>query len=178
MRSDASNGLWSFPSKKIMISLLPACLSLALAGCGDTSLRTGISPVLDVASVQSAAANQAIIVEALAQDAGLASADPEYYYRAAEAGFNYVDDQCSAYFDYMFFLDRRRGELKSGLAAAGATTGAILGLTNASTMSLAIVASAFGFASNATDMFTARCDRSVRTAPCRRRSRKSRGVLR
>jgi hypothetical protein len=152
MRPDASNSFSLFSPKKFMISLLSTCLSLALAGCGDPSLRTGISPVLDVASVQSAAANQATIVEALAADAGLAPGNPQYYYRAAEAGFNYVDDQCSAYFDYMFFLDRRRDELKSGLAAAGATTGAILGLTNASTMSLAIVASAFGFASNATDI--------------------------
>ena len=135
-----------------MISLLTGYLALGLAGCADTSLRTGINPVLDVASVQSAAANQAMIVDALAADAGSPSTDPEYYYRAAEAGFNYVDDQCSAYFDYMFFFDRRRNELKSGLATAGATTGAILGLTNASTMSLAIVASAFGFASNATDI--------------------------
>jgi hypothetical protein len=152
MRPDASNNLWPFASKKIMISLLSACLSLALAGCGDPSLRTGISPVLDVVSVQSAAINQATIIDALATDAGLTLGDPRYYYGAAEAGFNYVDDQCSAYFDYMFFLDRRRDELKSGLAAAAATTGAILGVTNASTMSLAIVASAFGFASNATDI--------------------------
>ena len=115
--------------------LIILLITISLSGCADTSLRTGISPVLDVASVQSAAANQATIVEALAADAGLAPGDPEYYYRAAEAGFNFVDDQCSAYFDYMFFFDRRRNELKSGLATAGATTGAILGLTNASTMS-------------------------------------------
>ena len=152
MRPDVSNSLWSFSSKTTMISLLTACLSFALAGCGDASLRTGISPVLDVASVQSAAANQATIVEALATDAGLATVDPEYYYRAAEAGLNYVDHQCNHNIDDMFYHYRSRSEIKSGLAAAGATTGAILGLTNASTMSLAIVASALGFASNATDI--------------------------
>ena len=65
--------------------------------------------------MQSAAANQATIVEALAADAGLARSDPQYYYRAAEAGFNYVDDQCTAYFDYMFFLDRRGTNSSPGL---------------------------------------------------------------
>jgi hypothetical protein len=123
-----------------------------LTSCADTSLRTGINPVLDVVSVQNAASNQTAIINALVLDAGYDPQGSVNYYEVAQAGFNYVDDQCTAYFDYMFFFDRRRNEIQSGLAAAGATTGAILGLTSASAMSLGIVASAFGFASNATDI--------------------------
>ena len=134
-----------------LLSFLPIVM-LGLSSCANTSLRTGISPVLDVASVQTAASNQIAIINALALDAGYDPQGNVNYYDVAQAGFNYVDDQCNAYFDYMFFFDRRRTEIQSGLAAAGATTGAILGLTNASAMSLGIVASAFGFASNATDI--------------------------
>ena len=71
---------------------------------------------------------------------------------ASLAGFNYVDDQCTAYFDQLYFIDRERGQLKSGLAAASGTTAAILGVTNASTLTMSVVASAFGFASAATDI--------------------------
>lgn len=136
---------------RFLLFLLPI-LTVGLASCADTGLRTGIKPVLDVASVQNAASNQTAIINALVLDAGYDPQGSVNYYDVAQAGFNYVDDQCTAYFDYMFFFDRRRNEIQSGLAAAGATTGAILGLTNASTMSLGIVASAFGFASNATDI--------------------------
>jgi hypothetical protein len=131
--------------------LLPIVL-LGLTGCNDLGLRKGPAPVLDVISVQTAASHQIAIINALAQDAGYDHPGEVSYYEVAQAGFNYVDDQCNAYFDEMFFLDRRRSEIKSGLLAASATTATILGLTNASTMSLAIVASAFGFASNATDI--------------------------
>ena len=139
--------------RSCLLSLLSLTL-LALAGCSDADLRKGPSPVLDATSVEAAASNQISIINALARDAGYDPGGPVDYYRVAEAGFNYVDDQCQAYFDEMYFIERGRSQAKSGLAAAGATTAAILGLTNASTMSLAIVASAFGFASNATDIVT------------------------
>ena len=138
--------------KCLLVSLVAA--AIGLSGCSDMGLglRRGVSPVLDATAVQQAASNQAAIIDALSADAGYSPNGPVDYYEVAEAGFNYVDDQCSAYFDSIFFVDRGRNQLKSGLAAAGATTAAILGLTNASTMSLAIVASAFGFASTATDI--------------------------
>jgi hypothetical protein len=123
-----------------------------LTGCNELGLRKGPSPVLDATAVQAAASNQEAIIAALAQDAGVQGNPSDYYYRVAEAGFNFVDDQCQAYFDTIFFIDRERSQIKSGLAAAGATTAAILGVTNASTLSMAVVASAFGFASAATDI--------------------------
>jgi hypothetical protein len=69
-----------------------------------------------------------------------------------QAGFNYVDDECRAYFNTIFFLNRDKDQIKSGLAAAGATTAAILGLTGASTKSIAIVAQAFGLGIVSTDL--------------------------
>jgi hypothetical protein len=69
-----------------------------------------------------------------------------------EAGFNYVDDECRAYFDAIFFLNRDKDQIKSGLAAAGATTAAILGVTGASAKSLAVVAQAFGLGIVSTDL--------------------------
>jgi hypothetical protein len=102
--------------------------------------------------------NQAAIVDALAREIGYDHPeDPASnvnYYEVAKAGFNYVDDQCRSYFDEMFFIDRGRSQIKSGLAAASGTTAAILGVTNASTLTMSVVASAFGFASTATDIVT------------------------
>lgn len=139
--------------KSSSVFVLPV-IAVGLAGCNALSLRKGPAPILDATSVQTAASNQRAIVYALAQDAGYEH--PEMggvdYYRVVEAGFNYVDDQCTAYFDTIFFLDRERGQLKSGLAAASGTTAAILGVTNASTLTMSVVATAFGFASAATDI--------------------------
>jgi hypothetical protein len=136
-------------------ALLLPLVSLGLTGCNELGLRRGPPPVLDVASIQSASGNQTMIIDALAvdaSDAGVFVDGTDRYYRIAEAGFNYVDDQCQSYFDQLFFIDRGRSQIKSGLAAAGATTAAILGVTNASTLTMAVVASAFGFASTATDI--------------------------
>jgi hypothetical protein len=139
------------PKARLFLLVLPI-VTLGLTGCNELGLRKGPAPVLDAASVQAAAFNQRAIIDALAQDAGYNLHGNVNYYQVALAGFNYVDDQCGAYFDEIFFLDRGRNQIKSGLAAASATTAAILGVTNASTLSLAVVASAFGFASSATDI--------------------------
>ena len=127
-------------------------ISLGLAGCSELNLRKCPAPVIDSSSVEAATNNQIVIIRALARDAGYDPDSSVDYYRVAEAGFNYVDDQCRAYFDEIFFIDRERSQLKSGLAAASGTTAAILGVTNASTLTLSVVASAFGFASAATDI--------------------------
>jgi hypothetical protein len=141
--------------KRRFFALLLPVVSLGLTGCNELGLRRGPSPVLDVASIQTASSNQTMIIDALAKDAsdnGVFVDGADRYYLIAEAGFNYVDDQCQSYFDQLFFIDRGRGQIKSGLAAAGATTAAILGVTSASTLSMAVVASAFGFASTVTDI--------------------------
>lgn len=137
------------PSGWLLLSVLP----FGLAGCNDFQHRTGPDPVLSAAAVQDASRNKSAIMVALAQDAGYFPGDKIDYYRVAEAGFNFVDDECRSYFNALFFLDRRRDELKSGFAAAAATTAAILTATGASQLSLGIVAAAFGLASNATDIY-------------------------
>lgn len=129
-------------------------MMLGLAGCAGFDQRKGLDPVINGAAVQSASSNKALLLDALARDAGFGPGESIDYFTVAEAGFNYVDDQCRAYFDNLFFLDRGREQIKSGLTAAGQTTAAILGVTGAAAPSLAIVAQAFGFAANATDMVT------------------------
>ncbi|MCI0735914.1 MAG: hypothetical protein L0Y50_06530, partial [Beijerinckiaceae bacterium] len=133
--------------------ILPLVM-LDLAGCAGFDQRRGLNPIIDGAAVQTASYNKTVIINALAIDAGYSPGEPVDYYRVAEAGFNYVDDQCRSYFDTLFFIDRGREQFKSGLTAASATTAAILGVTHASAPSLAILATAFGFASAATDIVT------------------------
>ncbi len=138
---------------KILFWWLPSSIVLlGLAGCAEFDQRKGLDPIIDGTAVHTASNNKDWILNGLAEDANVHDGDSDYYYLVTEAGFNYVDDQCRSYFDSLFFLERRRDELKSGLAASAATTAAILGVTHASTPSLAIVAAAFGLASSATDI--------------------------
>ncbi|MEX0953651.1 MAG: hypothetical protein WDZ83_00385 [Rhizobiaceae bacterium] len=73
-------------------------------------------------------------------------------YQVTLAGFNYVDDSCSQYFDRLFKLNRQRDAAKSALSVFGQTTDAILFATGASKLTMAIVAQAFGLASSLTDI--------------------------
>jgi hypothetical protein len=134
---------WRLPSSIVL---------LGLAGCAGFDQRNGLDPVIDSTSVQTASYNKSVILDALARDVRVDPNDSGYYYKVTEAGFNYVDDQCTSYFVYLFHLDRGREQLKTGLTAASATTAAILGVTKASAPSLAIVAAAFGLASTGTDI--------------------------
>ena len=122
-----------------------------LTGCAEFDLRKGPDPVMNGVAVQDASRNKSMVMAALVEDARRPDGRV-YYYEVAEAGFNFVDDQCRSYFNALFFLDRRRDELKSGLATGAATTAAILMATGASQLSLGVVAAAFGLASNATDI--------------------------
>jgi hypothetical protein len=131
-----------------------ACLSFSLAGCTlyGWEKRHGIDPILDPAAVEIANANHIRILTALARDANLVPSTPGDWYPVAEAGFNYIDDECRLYFNHLFFLNREKEQLKSGIIAAAATTAAILGVTGASSKSMTVVAEAFGFGSIATDL--------------------------
>jgi hypothetical protein len=135
-----------------------ACVGLAwlgasLAGCTGFEQRHGLKPIIDPAAVVSASNNTNIILSALARDARIPEPiAPSDWYLVAKAGFNYVDDQCTAYFDGLFFLNRGREQIKSGIASAGQATAAILGITGASATSIAVVAQAFGFGVSATEL--------------------------
>lgn len=126
--------------------------AFALAGCALDD-RLGPKPVLDASVAAEATNNKALLLNALAADAGYGGYTADYY-EVMQAGFNFVDDQCRAYFDHLFFLDRGRSQVKSGLAAANQTTAAILGVTGAASLTLAVVAQAFGLASAATDIIS------------------------
>lgn len=132
--------------------LLASILTLISASCNTFDNRRGLKPIIDANSVQAASANTNLVVAALSTDAGLLPGEPVDYYLVALAGFNYVDDQCRQYFDELFFINRGREQAKSGLAAVGQTTAAVLGVTGASATSLAVVAQAFGFGISATDV--------------------------
>jgi hypothetical protein len=114
--------------------------------------RYGPDPIMDGVAVKHASENQLLILRALADDAQITFSSNTDWYQVAQAGFNYVDDECRLYFNGLFFLNRDREQIKAGLTAAGATTAAILGVTGASTASMAIVAQAFGLGASVTDV--------------------------
>src|SRR5262245_8823945 len=135
-------------------AFIVVCLALNAAGCSSYAwqMRYGIDPILDPAAVEVASNNHVRILTALARDANLFPSTPGDWYPVAEAGFNYIDDQCRLYFNRLFFLNRERDQLKSGILATAATTAAILGVTGASTTSMTVVAQAFGLGAAATDL--------------------------
>jgi len=126
-------------------------LAAVLAGCTVSPFAqyVGPSPTLDAASVEQSSNRVNRIMNALARDSGGGT-----YYDLTEAGFNYVDDRCMEYFSQLFYLNRRREAAKAGFSAFNQTTSAILAGAGASTLSMAIVAQAFGLASSLTDIAT------------------------
>lgn len=141
-----------------MITQMSSCrvalplLVFLLYGCtGAAELNRGPSPVLKADHVESASRDMHRILGALRSDAANGLGDASWY-EVTLAGFNYVDDQCVAYFDRLFFLDRQRAAAKSGLDGFGQTTNAILAITEASKLSMTVVAQAFGLASHMTDV--------------------------
>lgn len=140
---------WSL-SKRFFVLASLWLLAVGLGGCFDK--RFGPDPVIVAASVETSTDNQIRILTALAKDANVEPNRPLFWYEVTQAGFNYIDDQCTIYFRELFFLNRDKDQIKAGLAAAGATTAAILGVTGASAKSIAVVAQAFGLASISTDL--------------------------
>src|SRR3954469_732512 len=127
-----------------------ALLAVGLAGCIEQ--RRGLGPVIDAASVESASSNTRRILQALALDAGVDPVAPSDWYLVAEAGFNYIDDQCKAYFHEQFSLGSERAGIRSGVTAAGQATAAILSVTGSPAMGLAVLAQALGLGASATDL--------------------------
>ena len=126
-----------------------AVVALMLSGCMADPTRhyIGIPPVIEAANVEQSSERVRRIMVALARDTPGGT-----YYDLTEAGFNYIDDRCMEYFDELFYLNRRREAAKAGINAFSQTTNAILGVTGASALSMAVVAQAFGLASNLTDV--------------------------
>jgi hypothetical protein len=132
---------------------LPIALAImTLTACNGLQYRHGPPPIIEGPKVEAASANKLQLLRALAQDASIGGDRASDWYLIAEAGFNFVDDQCRAYFDELFFLDRRADRIKTGLVVADKTTAAILAVTGATMPTMNIVAQAFGFAVHATDL--------------------------
>lgn len=126
--------------------------ALLLADCKELDRNRGLNPIIQASDVEIASQNQMRILTALAIDYGISDTRSSYWYDVSVAGFNYVDDECRVYFNDLFFLNREKDEIKTGLAAAGATAAAIMGVTGASTKSISIVAQAFGLGAISTDL--------------------------
>ena len=128
----------------VLLALAPA-----LTSCISSPAQrfVGLSPVLEADAVERSSGRVRRVMAALAQDAGGGS-----YYDVTEAGFNYIDDRCMEYFSELFYLNRRREATKAGLGAFDKTTSAILAATGAATLTMGVIAQAFGLASNLADI--------------------------
>jgi hypothetical protein len=132
---------------------LSLALCLGLAACApDGGALRAVGPTLDRDTVVKASADRQSIMNALIADASVGAPGGVSWYDTTLAGFNFVDDQCSAYFDSLFRLDRNRRATVSGIGAFGQTTNAILAATDGSAMTIALVAQAFGLASSMTEI--------------------------
>lgn len=125
---------------------------LLLTNCKGFERDRGLNPIIQASDVEIATQNQMRILNALAIDFNVSEAGNSRWYDVSLAGFNYVDDECRLYFNDLFFLNRENNEIKTGLAAAGATAAAVMGVTGATTKSISIVAQAFGLGAVATDL--------------------------
>jgi hypothetical protein len=125
---------------------------LLLTNCKGFERDRGLNPIIQVSDVEIASQNQMRILTALAIDYNVSETGNSRWYDVSLAGFNYVDDECRLYFNDLFFLNREKDEIKTGLAAAGATAAAVMGVTGATTKSISIVAQAFGLGAVATDL--------------------------
>lgn len=138
--------------KNDAFAALFAALILCACNGDNASLRRGLPPILDAPAVEVATGNKIRIMTALAKDAGYSPSSVSNYYDVAQAGFNFVDDQCRSYFNELYLLDRDVKTRKSAISAVSQTTSAILGITGAPALTISIVAQAFGLANNATDI--------------------------
>ena len=124
-----------------------------LAGClPDAGIEAGLSPVIDATQLENATDNNIRIINSLKKDASADSLTSPSWYDVTRAGFNYVDDQCSLYFNQLFKLNRKREALKSTASAFNTTTNAILAVTSSTTLTMAVVAQAFGLANKLIDI--------------------------
>jgi len=104
--------------KRVGVGLSVALLAVSLSGCVGFGRGHGLGPIIDATSVESASNNRQRILQALAKDAFLDLVAPSDWYLVAEAGFNYIDDQCKAYFYEQYLAGSGKAGVTSGLAAA------------------------------------------------------------
>lgn len=140
-------------------SLLGAC---AVAGCGLAQNQAdpravgirGVPATLQQSTIVANAEAQESLVTALIKKAHvrgeLDAIDPRWA-AVAEAGVGEVDLLCDQYIAALYNFNRDQQAAREGLTAAGATTAAILGLTGAAGVTIALVAASFGLAASLFD---------------------------
>lgn len=136
---------------KLLGRILSAGLALVLAACSSLTPRV-VSPTLDAKAVSDTVRSHGELMAALQADAdqlGYAGSD---WYEVSLAGFNYVDDQCTVYFDSLFAFNRSVSAVKSGLSAFNQTAAAIMQITGTAEVTMAVIAQAFGLAGSMTDV--------------------------
>ncbi|WP_349958116.1 hypothetical protein [Rhizobium sp. ZPR3] len=136
-------------------SSLNATILLFAAGVSSCSsfVNAGDAEVvaIDASRVESNSNNVQRVLYALSKDSADSTGKTNWY-RVTEAGFNYVDTRCDAYFVTLFKLDRDRLAVRDTLSGFSQTTSAILAATGASGISLAVVAQAFGLGGRLVDI--------------------------
>lgn len=133
-------------------------MAIGLAGCGavpGSETRYGPAQTLDVTDVVAETKRQADVMAAFAEGAGykdLAATGHREWYDVTLAGYNYVDEKCDAYLRQLFVLEREKNRASESIVQVDKLTGAILGASGASSMSIQVVAQAFGFGSTMTKL--------------------------
>lgn len=133
-----------------IVVCLSICFALGLSAC--TQAPASINRSLRGSIVRAHSDDLKILLDALAVDASYGGSDVTFY-RVAQAGFNFVDGQCVDYLDTLNDLDRKRHAAKRAFAGFGQTSNAIMAVTGASRVTLAVVAQAFGLADGLTDAY-------------------------
>lgn len=141
-------------------SVMAICATFVLAGCEGAAgfgNRYGPSPEMPRLLVEASTSHQDYIMTKLASaahcDASLVG-DQECFYRTTLVGFNFVDEQCDAYLRELYALDKERDRANNAITSAGLLTNAVLAVSPASKVTMAIVAQAFGLSASYIDIAT------------------------
>lgn len=135
-----------------------AVVVIGLAGCGavpGSETRYGPAQTLDLTDVAAETKRQTDVMTAFAEGAGHRDLPPTRepkWYEVTLSGYNYVDEKCDAYLRQLFVLERAKNRASESIVQVDKLTGAILGASGASSMSIQVVAQAFGFGSTMTKL--------------------------
>jgi hypothetical protein len=137
-------------------------LAAVVAGCTSVDgvyIREGIGVNLNTPDLPEVTDLQDVYVGEICRQAGLRVSlqngrsycdelgmRPREWATFVQAGMNDIDRRCDAYLAWLDNKRRWREPILKQLATTAAATAAIMGITNASVESIAIVATAFGFA--------------------------------
>jgi hypothetical protein len=140
------------------VRVLSGCVAaLITAGCdpaSDRYFREGAGSDLNSGQLARATLLQDEYVYYICRQAGNSSLDPVGsscvvgdWTAFTLAGMNDIEQRCDAYLGWLDAERRNRTPVLNQIAAVGAATSAIMGVSGVGTQALAIVASAFGLAS-------------------------------